>query len=99
MVLKDCSRVLTANTQSQKALYRSARALVALERYPEARDCCDRIISLDPTNGAAHSLRTKVLLLQKTKEDKEMARQRQMEAAKLEKRRLQQALKVSSMFS
>ncbi|KAM6495667.1 40S ribosomal protein S7 [Amanita muscaria] len=41
-VLRDCSGALTINTRSSKAYFRSALALLALERVEEALDCCDR---------------------------------------------------------
>ena len=48
--LYDCSRALRINEKNVKALYRSARACVAVERLDEAQDAIARGLKLDPTN-------------------------------------------------
>ncbi|KAG9089338.1 hypothetical protein FRC06_001593 [Ceratobasidium sp. 370] len=49
-VLCDTTTVLLMDPISVKALYRSARALLELERFDEALDCCDRALKLEPHN-------------------------------------------------
>ncbi|KAG6813462.1 hypothetical protein H0H92_010796 [Tricholoma furcatifolium] len=56
-VLRDCSAALTLNAQSSKAFYRSASALLALDRVEEALDCCDRCLAFDPVNKGVLQLR------------------------------------------
>ncbi|EEP78166.1 TPR-domain-containing protein [Uncinocarpus reesii 1704] len=46
----DCAATLKLNPQNVKAYYRSARALLALDKIPEAQDAADRGLALDPTN-------------------------------------------------
>ncbi|KAJ7477070.1 hypothetical protein B0H11DRAFT_1809238, partial [Mycena galericulata] len=55
-VLRDCSKALILNPKSSKAFYRSALALVALERADEALDCCDRCLKFDPENKGVTKL-------------------------------------------
>lgn len=55
-VLTDCAYALTLNANSIKAYYRSSLALLAMERFEECIDCCDRLLKLQeekdskPTN-------------------------------------------------
>ncbi|KAG8728068.1 hypothetical protein FRC12_022040, partial [Ceratobasidium sp. 428] len=49
-VLRDTATVLLIDSNSVKALYRSARALKELERPEEAYDCCTRALKLEPHN-------------------------------------------------
>jgi tetratricopeptide (TPR) repeat protein len=51
-VLRDCAKCLGLNDKNVKALYRSAKALYALERLTEALDCCDHALAVDPENKA-----------------------------------------------
>ncbi|KAK4130571.1 TPR-like protein [Trichocladium antarcticum] len=46
----DCAAALRLNPSNLKALYRSARALLATARLPEADDACARGLQLDPAN-------------------------------------------------
>ncbi|KAK3906312.1 hypothetical protein C8A05DRAFT_29815 [Staphylotrichum tortipilum] len=46
----DCASALRLNPRNIKALYRSARALVAVNRITEADDACARGLEIDPTN-------------------------------------------------
>ena len=55
-VLHDCSRAISINPRSSKAHYRSAMALLALERFEEALDCCTRCLDFDPTNKSVQQL-------------------------------------------
>lgn len=58
-VLRDCSKVLSSNMTSLKALYRSALALIALERPLEAIDCCERGLLVDPESSGLISALSK----------------------------------------
>ena len=55
-VLRDCSTAISINPRSIKAHYRSAVALLALERFEEALDCCMRCLEFDPSNESARQL-------------------------------------------
>ncbi|AEO70780.1 9b3efc1f-d56e-47c3-85fd-39035d5cf31d [Thermothielavioides terrestris] len=52
----DCAAALRLNPRNIKALYRSARALLAVSRLPEARDACARGLELDPSNKPLQTL-------------------------------------------
>ncbi|CAM1511376.1 Fc.00g088890.m01.CDS01 [Cosmosporella sp. VM-42] len=48
----DCAAALRLNPKNVKACYRSARALLAVDRIAEADDVCARGLALDATNKA-----------------------------------------------
>ncbi|KAK3818840.1 MAG: hypothetical protein J3Q66DRAFT_312606 [Benniella sp.] len=50
MVLTDCSKALKLNPTNVKALFRSAKALAALEMYTESIDCCTHALKVEPNN-------------------------------------------------
>ena len=52
----DCASVLRINGKNLKAFYRSAKALLALGRIPEADDACARGLALDPENKSLQLL-------------------------------------------
>ena len=86
-VLKDCSEAIKLNPHSSKAYFRSATALVALERLEEALDCCDRCLQFDKDNAAIKSLREKTYQSKKAKDEKQKQREE-----KLKKERAEQAI-------
>ncbi|KAJ1562738.1 hypothetical protein HK405_008457 [Cladochytrium tenue] len=49
-VLQDCAAALRIDPRATKALYRSARALLALDMLAEAKDCLERGLAIDPVN-------------------------------------------------
>ncbi|KAH6568375.1 hypothetical protein BASA61_003255 [Batrachochytrium salamandrivorans] len=51
-VLNDCAAAIRLNPNNIKAFFRSAKALLALDRISEGIDCCELGISLDPANKA-----------------------------------------------
>ncbi|KAI7861604.1 hypothetical protein BDF14DRAFT_1738274 [Spinellus fusiger] len=55
--IRDCAKCLELNPRNVKALYRSARALLSLERLDEAYDCCEHALLVDPTNAPVMGLR------------------------------------------
>ncbi|KAJ7056679.1 hypothetical protein C8F01DRAFT_992658 [Mycena amicta] len=73
-VLRDCSQALTLNPHSSKAFYRSALALLALERVDEALDCCERCLKFDPDNKGVQGARSRSLDLKAAFEKKERER-------------------------
>ena len=97
-VLWDCSAAITINVKSPKAYYRSALALVALERYDEAVDSCSRCLGFDPTNQPVVSLKGKAEKLRDEKVKKEEEKQERLRMAEERRRRLQVAFKVRGSF-
>ena len=95
-MLRDCSRAISINPQSSKAYYRSATALVALERYDEALDCCDRCLRFDKDNKAVQVIRDKAAKLKEAKERRERERQEQIRQEQMKQERLRAAFRVRS---
>ena len=98
-VLRDCSAAIMVNVKSSKAYYRSALALVALERYDDALDSCSRCLSFDPTNQPVVSLKEKAGKLRDAKVKKEQEKQERLRVVEEERRRLQAAFKVRDVFN
>ncbi len=74
-VLKDCSRAITLNPKSSKAFYRSASALVALDRPEEAVDACVRCLSFDPNNAGVKILKHRAEVATAANQKKEADRE------------------------
>ncbi|KAL2121461.1 hypothetical protein VTJ04DRAFT_5488 [Mycothermus thermophilus] len=56
----DCAAAIRLNPRNIKAFYRSARALLAVERVPEAEDACTRGLELDPSNKPLQTLQSDI---------------------------------------
>ncbi|KAL4749010.1 hypothetical protein BDW72DRAFT_179106 [Aspergillus terricola var. indicus] len=56
----DCAAVLKLNPKNVKAYYRSAMALYALDKIPEAEDVATRGLSLDPNNKSLQTISSKI---------------------------------------
>lgn len=93
-VLRDCAKVLELNPKHVKALYRSARALFALDRLPEAHDCCEHGLLNDPDNAAMKQLRDKIAKRIEQVEAKRRQKEERERAEKEGKARLEAAIKV-----
>ena len=91
--MRDCSKAITLNPRSSKAFYRSALALLALERAEDALDCCDRALAFDANNLAMQGLRERAVKLIEQKETKKRVQQQR----DMEKLLMQKALKVISL--
>ena len=91
--MRDCSKAITLNPRSAKAFYRSALALLALERAEDALDCCDRALAFDANNLAMKGLRERAVKLIEQKEAKKRAQQQR----EMEKLLMQKALKVNTL--
>ncbi|KAF9653384.1 hypothetical protein BDM02DRAFT_3108003 [Thelephora ganbajun] len=96
-VLRDCSVAITINVKSSKAYYRSALALVALERHDEAFDSCSRCLRFDPTNQSVLSLKEKAEKLHNAKIKKEQEKQERLRVAEEKRRRLEVAFKERNL--
>ncbi|KAG1792431.1 40S ribosomal protein S7 [Suillus plorans] len=98
-VLRDCSKVLTLNTKSSKAYYRSATALFALEHYEESLDCCERCLEYDPENKGVRSVRDRSAKAKAEKLRKESEKQERIHNKQREKKLLQVAFKERNLFA
>ncbi|GIC87626.1 HSP70/90 family co-chaperone CNS1 [Aspergillus udagawae] len=56
----DCASVLKLNPNNIKAYYRSAMALYALDKLPEAEDAASRGLALDPNNKSLQQVAAKI---------------------------------------
>ncbi|KAI1959039.1 HSP70/90 co-chaperone [Ophidiomyces ophidiicola] len=56
----DCAAALQLNPRNLKAYYRTARALLALDKTPAARDAAHRGLALDPANAALQQLAPRI---------------------------------------
>lgn len=92
-VLKDCSQALNLNPKSSKAYYRSSLALLALERFEECVDCCDRCLQHDP-NNAVTALRLKALTLKEAQDQKVREKADRLRGELAQQKRLQAAFRV-----
>jgi tetratricopeptide (TPR) repeat protein len=57
----DCGSVIKINKRNVKAYYRSAKALLALDRIPEADDACARGLEIDPENKALQGVAKEII--------------------------------------
>lgn len=97
-MLRDCSNALSTNIKSSKALYRSAAALLALDRPEEALDCCTRCLVSDPDNQPVRSLRSRAENAKNAKDRRHEEKEERLRREKEEERLLQIAFKVRNVF-
>ena len=57
----DCVNALRINGKNVKAYYRSAKALLALSKIPEADDACARGLAVDPENKALQGVAKEII--------------------------------------
>ncbi|KAH8173114.1 hsp70/Hsp90 co-chaperone cns1 [Sarocladium implicatum] len=81
----DCAAALRLNPRNIKACYRSAKALLAVDRIIEADDICARGLALDPENASLKAVaediikRAKAVDAKKRKENERQAREKRRE--------------------
>ena len=93
-MLRDCATAISLDLHCAKAYYRSAQALLALERLEEALDACGRCLSFDPDNDGVKMLRDRMLKAKTVKEEKERTRAQRMKREARERERLKRAFRV-----
>ncbi|KAF9246923.1 40S ribosomal protein S7 [Melanogaster broomeanus] len=98
-VLRDCSKALLINANSSKAFYRSATALLALDRLEEALDCCNRCLLFDPRNQGVESLRSRAEKANNEKTQKTREKEERLWREQEEKRLLQVAFKERNLYA
>ncbi|GLB33421.1 putative tpr repeat protein [Lyophyllum shimeji] len=98
-VLRDCSKALTLNSRSSKAFYRSASALLALDRTEEALDCCDRCLAFDPGNKGVLQLRDRASQAKAAKDRKEKEKADRLRKEQEAKRQMDIAFRERSLIS
>ncbi|CCA67784.1 related to CNS1-cyclophilin seven suppressor [Serendipita indica DSM 11827] len=90
---------LELSNKSLKALYRSALALIALERPEEAIDCCNRALVADAQNSSILNALSKAKALKERQEAREKAKQEAAAAAKAREMKIQAALRFNQARS
>ncbi|KAJ7499257.1 hypothetical protein FB451DRAFT_1161780 [Mycena latifolia] len=98
-VLRDCSKALNLNPRSSKAFYRSALALLALERAEEALDCCDRCLKFDPDNKGVQAVRLRSEQMKLALEKKEKDRLEKLQQAKEAKYKMNVAFRERNLIA
>ncbi|KAL0949168.1 hypothetical protein HGRIS_014947 [Hohenbuehelia grisea] len=94
-VLKDCSDAIKLNPKASKAYFRSATALLKLERLEEALDCLDVLRTFFEDDAGVTALRERVTKAIEAKERKEKEVQARLKKAQEEKRKMDNAFQVS----
>ncbi|KAL4241503.1 TTC4 family protein [Abortiporus biennis] len=97
-VLKDCSKALSLNAKCSKAYYRSALALLALEREEEALDCCDRCLAYDSENQGVRSVKGKALKKKEEKDRRVRERQERVRKEQEEKAKMHLAFQKRNLI-
>ena len=80
--------------RSSKAYYRSALALLALERPEEALDCCSRCLSYDSDNTNMQAVKQRVEDAKIKKDEKQRKRQEYIRTEQESERKLKAAFRV-----
>lgn len=94
---QDCAAALKINPANVKAYYRSASALLKVNKVEEAEDACDRGLKIDPPNSALKKLREQITV--KVEADTKLREKKAKEAAAIKKRQflLSAALKARNI--
>ncbi|KAI9878657.1 MAG: hypothetical protein M1830_000273 [Pleopsidium flavum] len=90
----DCAATLRLNPGNIKAYYRSAQALLALDKVGEAEDACAHGLAIEPSNTALKALQTKISARKDVLDGIERKRRERAERAKKERLYLQAAFKA-----
>jgi len=90
----DCAAALRVNPSNIKAHYRSASALLALDKIHEALDVCYRGTKIDPENTALKKLLEQIQSRAGRKEEQERRRTAEQQRKRQEKMVLDAALKA-----
>jgi tetratricopeptide (TPR) repeat protein len=81
----DCGSVLRINGRNVKAFYRSSRALLALDRIPEADDACARGLAIDPENKSLQGVAKDII-----KRNEQVVARKKREMEREQKRRFEE---------
>ncbi|KAK7614716.1 tetratricopeptide repeat domain-containing protein [Phyllosticta paracitricarpa] len=95
--ITDCKATLLMNPSNVKAWYRSATALLALDKIPEAEDACARGLAIDPKNAALQTLSTKIAKRKTHLEELTRKQREREEARRAEENSLKLALRARNI--
>ncbi|CZR62190.1 related to hsp90 chaperone complex associated protein CNS1 [Phialocephala subalpina] len=83
--VQDCGSALRINSKNVKAYYRSAKALLKLDKILEADDSCARGLAIDPENKALQVVAKEII-----KRNEQVEKRRKMELERENRRRLEE---------
>ncbi|KAJ4532097.1 HSP70/90 co-chaperone [Exophiala dermatitidis] len=93
----DCAAAIRINPSNVKAHYRSASALLALDKVLEALDVASRGAKIDPDNTPLKNLLERIRTRAKAKEEQDRRRQAELRRKQQEKAALEAALKARKL--
>lgn len=95
-VLLDCAQALKLNPKSLKAFYRSSLALLGMERFVEAIDCCEHALRLEgqADNKSILDVKEKATTRKTKKEQREGEAAERTRRKQLSKKALDEAFQV-----
>ncbi|KAJ8086198.1 HSP70/90 co-chaperone [Marasmius tenuissimus] len=96
-VLRDCGTAITINPKSMKAYYRSVQALMELERFEEAIDCCRRSLEIQEDKDT-RGLLDKAEKKKADKDTKEKEKQERLQREKMIKLGIKQSLQKRNII-
>ncbi|KAJ2384290.1 HSP70/90 co-chaperone [Coemansia sp. RSA 2611] len=96
MVLRDCADALRIRPNTVKALFRSAKACVALEKFEEARECCKWGLNIEPQNKELAAMQTQVEEAVARHERRAREREERGRQKELAREQLKQAIEIRS---
>ncbi|KAF8857887.1 TPR-like protein [Acephala macrosclerotiorum] len=83
--VQDCGSALRINPKNVKAYYRSAKALLKLDKILEADDSCARGLAVDPENKALQGVAKEII-----KKNEQVEKRRKTELERENRRRLEE---------
>ncbi|KAJ2689208.1 HSP70/90 co-chaperone [Coemansia spiralis] len=96
MVLHDCADALRIRPNTVKALFRSAKACVALEKFEEAKECCKWGLNIEPQNKELAAMQTQVEEAVARHERRAREREERGRQKELAREQLKQAIEIRS---
>ncbi|KAK3390197.1 hypothetical protein B0H63DRAFT_464929 [Podospora didyma] len=93
----DCAGALRLNPSNVKALYRSAKALLAVGRIAEADDACARGLEVDPDNAALRAVAKDIIAQSEAETAKRRAEAERVETARRHELLRRAALKARNI--
>ncbi|OJD32627.1 tpr repeat protein [Diplodia corticola] len=95
--IQNCKATLLINPLNVKAWYRSATALLALDKIPEAEDSCERGLAIDASNASLKTLKSKIATRKKHLKETERKREERETKKRNEENALQLALRARNI--
>ncbi|KAJ2796680.1 HSP70/90 co-chaperone [Coemansia guatemalensis] len=98
-VLRDCSEALRLKSKTPKALFRAAKACIALEKFEEAIECCKWGLGIDPDNKEMAKLQVQAQRAEEEHERKTKEREAREKAKATKRAILRQAVLIRSKLT